>query len=134
MKATKWMVAGALAAAVAVAAVAQAEDKATAKDAPKDAPKDMTLSGEILDMVCYMSSEAHGEKHKACAQSCLKRGNPMGLLTSDGKVILLVEDHGAAKAFEDLKAKGGDTVQVTGPMFERGGLAAMQVKSSAASK
>lgn len=130
MKATKWLVAGALAAAVAVAAVAQAEDKAAAKDAPKD----MTMSGEILDMVCYMSSEAHGEKHKACAQSCLKRGNPMGLLTSDGKVILLVEDHGAAKAFEDLKAKGGDIVQVTGPMFERGGLAAMQVKSSAAPK
>lgn len=130
MKATKWMVAGTMVAAIALAAVAPADDKAPAKDAPQET----TLQGEVLDMVCYMSSEAHGEKHKSCALSCLKRGNPMGLLTTDGKVVLLVEDHGAAKAFEDLKAKGGDTVSVTGAMFERGGLAALQVKSSAAAK
>ena len=62
-----------------------------------------TLQGEILDMSCYIGEEAHGAKHKGCAVKCLKSGASMGLLTSDGQVYLLVEDHGAAKVYSQLK-------------------------------
>ncbi|MEO6187949.1 MAG: hypothetical protein ABIO82_04335, partial [Ginsengibacter sp.] len=33
-----------------------------------DDPK--TVTGEILDMKCYMASGAHGDGHKECAATC----------------------------------------------------------------
>ena len=37
-----------------------------------------------------MASGAHGDGHKSCATTCIKGGGPMGVLTSDGKVYLLL--------------------------------------------
>jgi len=34
----------------------------------------------------------HGGKHRDCGQKCLKNGQPIGLLTSDGKLYLLMEE------------------------------------------
>jgi hypothetical protein len=86
-----------------------------------------TMQGEVLDMACYMASGERGEKHKSCAQMCVQGGAPMGILTSDGKVVLLVEDHAAAKPYAQLKEKAGDQVKVTGTYVERGGLPALVV-------
>ena len=41
-----------------------------------------TVTGEILDMKCYMTSGAHGEGHKDCAAMCIKGGAPMGILAT----------------------------------------------------
>jgi hypothetical protein len=86
-----------------------------------------TMQGEVLDMACYMANGEKGEKHKSCAQMCIQGGAPMGILTSDGKVVLLVEDHAAAKPYTQLKDKAGDQVRVTGTYIERGGLPALVV-------
>jgi len=119
---------------VACAAVAGAQTKSEDKAPVPPAAKEISVVGEVLDMACFMGHEAKGEKHASCAKKCVAGGAPMGLLTTDGKVMLLVADHSAEKAYEDLKAKAGENVTVTGAMFERGGLAALQVKSSAAVK
>ena len=54
--------------------------------------KATTISGEVLDMACYSSSGASGEGHKSCAAACIKGGAPMGILTSDGNVYLIVAE------------------------------------------
>ena len=81
-----------------------------------------TVSGELLDMACYMANGAHGEKHKQCAAGCIKGGSPMGLLTSDGKVYLLVENHSKKEEYAKLKEHAGDKVTVTGTVSSRGGV------------
>src|SRR5436305_15348752 len=65
--------------------------------------KDVTMKGEIVDLACYLGHGASGAKHKDCAEMCIKGGAPMGLLTRDGKTILLVEDHAKKDAYESLK-------------------------------
>jgi hypothetical protein len=109
---------------------------AAVADEPKAAASDklQTFQGELLDMNCYMAHEGKGEKHKSCAQACIKGGAPMGLLTSDGKVFLIVEAHEKTKPYEALKALAGEQVQVKGALFERGGVAALQVDSFEAKK
>lgn len=84
--------------------------------------KDKTLSGEVLDMACYMSHGAHGDGHKECASTCIKGGSPMGLLTSEGKVYLLVENHDKMDAYQDAKKYAGEQITVTGTVAEKGGL------------
>ncbi len=81
-----------------------------------------TISGEVLDMACYMAKGAHGPDHKDCASSCISGGSPMGILTSDGKVYLLVENHDKKDAYAEAKKHAGEQVTVTGAVSERGGL------------
>ena len=96
-----------------------------------DEPK--TVTGEILDMKCYMTSGAHGADHKDCASSCLSRGEPMGVLTDDGKVYLLIKGKDSA-AFEEAKKHAGDMVTVTGTLSEKGGVQALIVTEVKAKK
>jgi hypothetical protein len=86
------------------------------------AQKSMTVSGEIVDMACYMSKGAHGDGHKDCATMCINQGSPMGVLTSDGKVYLLVENHDKPDAYSQAKKQAGAQVTVSGAQYERGGI------------
>jgi len=54
--------------------------------------KVVTLTGEIVDYSCYLQVGKHGAKHKDCGVKCLKNGQPIGLLTADGKLYLLMEE------------------------------------------
>jgi len=85
-----------------------------------------TVTGEILDMECYMTSGAHGADHKECAASCISRGEPMGVLAEDGKVYLLIKGKDAA-AFAEAKKHAGEMVTVTGTLSEKGGVQALIV-------
>jgi len=86
-----------------------------------------TVTGEILDMKCYMTSGAHGENHKDCAVTCIKGGAPMGILVDDGKVYLLIEGKNDSGAFEEAKKHAGETVTVTGTLSEKNGVQALIV-------
>jgi len=85
-----------------------------------------TVTGEILDMECYMTSGAHGADHKECAASCISRGEPVGILADDGKVYLLIKGKDAA-AFAEAKKHAGEMVTVTGTLSEKGGVQALIV-------
>jgi hypothetical protein len=135
----------ALSAAIAASAVtafgfAAAKDQEKTSESPamhqhetmgESAGKTQTLTGELLDLACYVGHEAKGEKHKSCAQACISGGAPMGLLTSDGHVYLLVENHELKKPYEELKTKAAEQVKVTGTVQERGGLPAIVVTAVA---
>ena len=78
----KRMVASAVAAAfvVALAAPALADEK--------------TVKGEVVDVQCYTKDKANvGKDHEACALSCARRGNQMGILAADGTVYLISGDY-----------------------------------------
>lgn len=87
--------------------------------------KSSTITGEVLDMACYMKSGAHGDGHKDCAAMCVKGGSPMGILTSDNKVYLLVENHDKADAYAEAKKHAGEQVTVTGTVSARNGMNAI---------
>ena len=54
--------------------------------------KVVTLVGEIVDYSCYLQVGKHGGKHRDCGQKCLRNGQPIGLLTKEGKLYLLMEE------------------------------------------
>lgn len=56
--------------------------------------KPLALVGEIIDLSCYLQNGKHGDKHRDCGQKCARSGEPIGLLTEDGGVYLLMaEEH-----------------------------------------
>ncbi len=94
------------------------------------AGKSETMSGELLDMSCYMMHEGKGKKHAKCAGACVQGGAPLGLLTKDGKVLLVVGNHEDQKPFLEAKALAGLNAKITGTVFTRGGLTAIIVSKA----
>jgi hypothetical protein len=100
-----------------------ADEKAAEKPA-----KSSSWTGEIVDMSCYTAKGAMGEKHgEECGAKCVANGTPMGLLTSNGKVMLLVLDHDNADPYNACKGWVGKKVEVSGTMASRGGISAIDV-------
>jgi hypothetical protein len=95
----------------------------------KESTSKVTMKGEVLDLACYIGHGAKGLKHQQCALTCLKSGQPMGLLTADGKVYLLLADHQDNKAFEETKNYAALQVEITGPSYSRDGINAITVES-----
>lgn len=89
-------------------------------------------SGEILDLACYVAQDAHGADHSGCAKSCVKGGQPMGLLTDDGTVVLLAADHKDGAPYAALKDLAGEQAEVSGSLAERGGMKVVTVTGSKA--
>lgn len=89
-----------------------------------------TWTGEVLDLACHVAQGAHGADHAGCAKSCVKNGQPMGLLTKDGTVVLLAADHKDGKPYEALKDLAGQNAEVQGSLAERGGIKVVTVTGS----
>ena len=90
-----------------------------------------TLTGEIVDMACYVPHPAtgRGSGHRKCADTCVKKGMPMGLLTEDKQVYLLLEDHDNPKPYGQLKEKAAETVTVEGTKVAQGGVQGFVVEA-----
>ena len=88
------------------------------------------LQGEVLDMACYMAHEGKGEKHKKCAKSCALGGAPIGLLSPNGEVYLLVGDHANEKPYKAAQQLTGEQAKVTGKVQKRGGVQAIVVSKT----
>jgi hypothetical protein len=88
-----------------------------------DAPAEKTVTGEIVDLMCYADHGAMGDKHASCAAQCIKHGGPVGIL-SDGKAYLVVGDH---KPMNDqLSEYAGKTITLKGKLASKGGIAVLE--------
>lgn len=79
------------------------------------------ITGEVIDMFCYLDHGASGDGHAKCAVKCIKSGIPVGLKTADGVLYLAVgADHKAAN--DMLGEYGGKTITVKGTTSEKDGV------------
>lgn len=124
MRKNVWILAAALAAAGPLAA----DEAHQHRHGKKDAAKAAAMTGEVVDLACYMAHEGKGKKHAKCAKDCLLGGAPAGLLLQDGTVLLLVEDHAKKAPYRQALELAAETVKVTGRRIVRGGLAAVVVE------
>jgi hypothetical protein len=90
---------------------------------------DMTVKGEVVDVACAKSKGdgGKGDGHVACAMSCAKRGQPVGILTADA-VYVVTGDYAAnnnAKLLDFVSKQ----VEVTGEVNEKDGQKTITVKA-----
>ncbi len=89
-------------------------------------------TGEVVDLACYVSQGAKGADHAGCAKTCVKNGQPMGLLTDDGTLVLLAADHKNGEPYEQLKEMAGGQATVMGALSERDGMKVVTVTGAKA--
>ncbi len=97
----------------------------------------MTVKGQVVDEGCSLKDMAKGstmsKDTEACALECAKRGEPLALLTPDGKVYRIGGGLAANKNAK-LIAHMGHTVEITGNVTEKDGKVVIAADSVKASK
>ena len=89
--------------------------------------QEILVTGEVLDMTCYIAYHLSGPDHAECARVCIRNGLPVGIKAQDGKVYLLTGEpgHSVNAELADYAAK---IVTIKGKQTRRGGFAQLQVE------
>ena len=99
--------------------------------------KAATVTGEVVDVSCYLQLGKRGEAHIACGTKCITNGQPIGIVDkADQLYLLFAEEHHPRRdgqvslkdAFLPLLAK---QVTVSGMMTNlKGGVRALYVEAA----
>jgi len=94
---------------------------------PVGGAREILVTGEVLDMTCYIASNLSGPDHAECAKICIRNGEPAGIKARDGKVYLLTGEPG-----QSINAKlaeyAAQVVTIKGKQTVRDGFAQLQVE------
>ncbi|MCU1284667.1 MAG: hypothetical protein JWO13_1017 [Acidobacteriales bacterium] len=102
-------------------------EEAAANDAQKAwlaKGKQQTITGEVVDVSCYMQLGKTGEKHMDCGAKCVRAGQPAGILTAEKELYLVMpEEHhprrdGQVDLRETLASNMDKQVTATGMVQE----------------
>jgi hypothetical protein len=89
--------------------------------------QEIIVTGEVLDMTCYIASNLHGPEHAVCARECIKSGLPAGIKATDGRVYLLTGQPGESVNTR-LAEYAAQIVTIKGKMTTRSGFVQLQVE------
>ena len=86
--------------------------------------KTETVTGQLVDLSCYTMDKAnttvaHKGMGETCAEACAKKGQPVALVTSDGKVYQVAGELAAEKNAK-LVGHMSHTVEITGDVTMAG--------------
>jgi hypothetical protein len=85
------------------------------------------LTGEVIDITCYVDHDSAGAKHAECARKCLERGMPVGLLVNGQIYNVIISSHESASA--KLAPFAGQRVTITGKTVQKNGLRVIDMES-----
>ena len=89
-----------------------------------------TVTGEVVDLACYLGHGAQGAEHRDCAQKCISSGLPVGIKSGDTIYLAVGGEHGTANA--TLAPLAGKQVTAEGAVSERDGVHLIAIQKVAA--
>jgi hypothetical protein len=95
-----------------------------------------TVTGEVVDVSCYLQLGKRGEAHIACGTKCIANGQPIGIVDAEDRLtIVMAEEHHPRRDGQvELKSVLGPllakTVTLTGVMIEMKGYRALFVQAA----
>ena len=89
--------------------------------AAENTAAEQTLTGEVVDVFCYLShgQEGLGKGHAGCAKKCIGSGLPVALKVGDRLYLAAMASHDPANAA--LADLAGKQVTVHGQVMEKDG-------------
>lgn len=95
-----------------------------------------TVTGEVVDVSCYLQLGKRGEAHVPCGSKCIANGQPIGILEDDGDLYLLMAEEHHPRRDGEVELKTvfspwlAKTVTVTGIATETRGYKALFVQAA----
>jgi hypothetical protein len=97
--------------------------------------KPVTVTGEVVDVSCYMQLGKRGEAHVDCGRKCIANGQPIGIVDGENNLyIVMAEEHhsrrdGQADIRNVFAQNLAKQVTVSGMMTEMKGYRALFVNA-----
>ena len=88
---------------------------------------DTQFYGKLFGVKRIADQKTTEPKYELCSQDCVKNGQPMGLLTDDGTLVLIVRDNSKGFVYEKMKKMVGQKVAVMGKLAEKDGMKVLTV-------
>ena len=106
-------------------------NRSYSQESAKKPSAQVSVTGEVIDSRCYISSGAKGEDHKQCAIDCANGGIPLAIVEDATGTVYFVGNandqmKGANELLIDYVA---EKVTVKGKVVERGGAKMIVAKS-----
>ena len=106
-----------------------------ATDKKPGVAKETTITGEVVDVACFLKSGARGPDHQVCAEACAKNGGTLGILTEDGTLyISLLPDNHKTSPNSMLMDHISHSVEATSVVRSKGGLNGIMITRVAMAK
>ena len=91
---------------------------------------DVTIKGELVDSLCYVTMASKGSGHKQCAVDCAKAGIPISIVEDGtGKLYTVLPKQDKTGYPPSVISKMGDKVTLKGDLYENGGNKYVAVES-----
>ena len=91
---------------------------------------DVTIKGELVDSLCYVTMASKGSGHKQCAMDCAKAGIPISIVEDGtGKLYTVLPKEDKTGYPASVISKMGDQVTLKGDLYENGGNKYVAVES-----
>jgi len=113
----------------ALVAICAAPPPLSAQQPAAGAGSDFTLTGQVIDMNCYVTMGASGAAHKQCAAACAKAGVALAILGSDGNVYMPVSRKPADPQNSRLVPFAEARVKITGTHRMSNGIHTIEIKT-----
>lgn len=84
------------------------------------------VTGEVVDLACYLSEGLSGPNHRQCAQKCIASGLPVGIKSGDQIYLAMGSEHGPAN--QTLAPLAAKNVTAEGTVTERDGVHLLAIK------
>ena len=91
-----------------------------------------TVTGEVIDITCYLRHDSKGEKHTKCAIFCANQGMPMGVLEDGTNKIYVIIPPGHEDPKRPIMPFLGKKVKIAAILYTMGGLTGLEVQEIAA--
>jgi hypothetical protein len=91
-------------------------------------PDPVEVSGEVLDLECYVVHQAQGRDNDLCAGRHDDTERPMALLADDGRLFILHAGHRSVFALEKARTVNGRQATITGVLDESNDVLLLEVR------
>lgn len=93
------------------------------------APQEQVLTGEVVDVFCYLShgKDGLGKGHASCAKKCIQSGLPVAIKVGDQLYLAAMASHDPAN--KTLVDFAGEQVTVHGQVMEKDGQRLISISS-----
>lgn len=91
-----------------------------------------TVTGEVIDITCFVRHDSKGPEHIKCANVCADLGMPLGILEDGTNAIYLILPGGHAAPKEAVDGFFGQHITAKLMIFRSGGLNSAEVMEIAA--
>jgi len=89
----------------------------------------VTVTGEVVEMWCYLEAGDRGLAKKGCATACAKAGNPIALIDAKGNLYVAAGLKSHQPAQELLLDKMSEQVTVTGTLVKNAGVQMIYIET-----